>query len=495
MSVIKYVIGSAWLRNASFFLTIATGLIVTPVLVRTLGNAEYAKWILVNTLLIYFMVFDFGYSTSVARFVSSQRKTWGEDSVQKCIASAFYVLLAAGVGAMLLVVAGYGYIKDKYMSGMPDDVILSVMFLVVSFACMVPLKTFHGVLRSQLKWNTISLIVMLRSVAMNGVIILLVLNGYGLVGVIVPNAVFVILEYLAYYVFARRALSFSLNPKLVEYRIVKALSSFSLYLFLHQVALMFSGRVQNYFIALYISLPAVTVYTIGLQLLKYFDDMMRSSFDVMTPYFSRHEDNPEKMIQDYIHVASYCFGAAAFGGFMLFAYCESFLYFWVGPELVESSLVVFALVIPYVLYSAHIPSRSLLISTSNHQFLVGLSVVEFSINLAALFYVVPRFGMTGILWTMGSTMLLFRGVIFPIMFMKIMQISMWRFLRSVYLKPFVTFVVPQLAVYFTIFQLVDRFSLEVSWVFVLNLFIFFTTFYFIARKGLERSSEQTREGA
>lgn len=314
MSVVKYILGNSFLRNVSYLVTIASGLVVTPILVRTLGNEEYAKWVLINTLLVYFMLFDFGYSSSVARYVSRKYEEWGEGSAQKCIATAFYALLGATGLSLVLMAVGYPIIREKYFPSMSDELVLATVWLILSFAIMVPLRLFHGVLRSQLKWNTISLITMGKAVVMNIFVVVLVLNGYGLYAVIIPNAVFILLEYGAYYVAARRAMDFSLSPKLFEMRILVSISKYSLLLFLHSLSYMVGRRVQAYFIALFISLPQVTVYTIGIQLLKYYDDLMRSIFDILTPYFSKHEDDARRLVEDYTTITSFCFIVASFGG-------------------------------------------------------------------------------------------------------------------------------------------------------------------------------------
>lgn len=494
MAVIKYLFRSSVLRNTTYLLSIATGLVVTPILVRTLGKAEYAKWVLLNTMLLYFMMFDFGYSLSVSRFVSRKWEEWGEDSIQKCIATAFYVLCGASAAALILVSAGYSYFKAKYMADMPEDLAVSVMFLILSFASMIPLRVFQGVLSSQLKWNTISMIVMTKAVTMNGVIVYMVLNGYGLYGVILPNAIFIFLEYLAYYIFAKKALDFSLSLKFWDTQTLKTLSSFSLSLFLHNAAFMFGSRMQNYFIALYISLPAVTIYTIGMQLLKYFDDLMRSTFDVMVPYFSKHEDDHERMTDDYITVSSYSFSVAAFGGFMIATYCQSFLYFWVGPDLVPSSSVVYILAIPYVLFASHIPSRGLLIGTSKQKFMVVLSVTEFLVNVSTLFYVVPRYGMQGILWTSATLMVVFRGLIFPVMLFRKMRIPAMRYLYQVYAKSLVIYVLPQFLIYHFVFTRFDKFSWEIGWPFLLNILVFLATFLFRVRKAIKKPKQAVEQG-
>ncbi|WP_272701655.1 lipopolysaccharide biosynthesis protein [Desulfovibrio sp. Fe33] len=494
MTVLKYIFGSSLLRNASYFLTIATGLIVTPILVRALGSEDYAKWVLINTLLIYFMAFDFGYSSSVARYVSRKYEEWGEGSAQRCITTAFYALCGALVVSLSLIAVGYTFLRERFFSGMPPELIVSVLFLLLCYSTIIPLRVFHGVLRSQLKWNTISLIVMTKSVLMNAIIVVMALNDYGLYAVIFPNAAFVIIEYLAYYFYAKRSYKFTLNPKGFDLRVLKSLSSYSISFFLIQVSNMFGRRMQAFFIALYISLPAVTIYTIGLQMLKYYEELMCSTFDVLAPYFSRHEQDSQRMISDYLTISAHCFSVAAFGGYMVWAYAKPFLYYWIGPELLPSTAVISALVIPFVLRTAHIPSRELLYGTSNHKFMVPLNVLAFAVNLTLLFFLVKPFGMAGVLWAMGSTMLFFRVGVFMFLLFRKMHIPAGKYLYNVYAKPLAVYMLPQFLIHYFIYPRFDVFSLELGFVFVLSIVLFSVTFYAVVRKELREPEVPAEQG-
>lgn len=132
MSVLKYIFSNSLMRNASYLVSIASGLIVTPILVRTLGNEEYGKWVLINTLLVYFLLFDFGYTQSLARHISRKYEEWGEGSAQKCIATTFYTLLGAMALSLVLLAAVYPYLRARYLGGMPQELIFAMMALSFS---------------------------------------------------------------------------------------------------------------------------------------------------------------------------------------------------------------------------------------------------------------------------------------------------------------------------------------------------------------------------
>ncbi|GAB7024011.1 lipopolysaccharide biosynthesis protein [Salidesulfovibrio brasiliensis] len=486
MAGIKYLLGNSVMRNIAYAQTILIGLMVTPIIVRTLGSEGYGQWVLINTLLAYFVIFDFGFSTGVSRYVSREHGSELRDALQRYISTSFAVLSAALLLSLLIVAAGFLLFHDTVYEMIPPPLVKASTILVISYSVMIPLRVFHGVLRSQLRWNVISGIEIIKALVMNTCIVVLLLRGWGVYALIYCNAAFLILEYGAYYVFSKRALEYTLSPRYCDFATFKELWGYSLSFFANQMSVVFGRRIQNYFIAIFISVPAVTVYSIGVQLLGYFESCMLSIFDIFTPYFSRMEKDMDQVLEDYLQVSAYCFALSAFAGFMIFMYAKPFIYHWLGGEFLGSYEVVVLLCIPYVLYLSHIPGRNLLFGTSRHQFLVWLSVAECAVTFLLLVALIRDFGMDGVLWSMAGTMLVFRGVLFPMLLFRKVALSPLRYFREVYLRQSVIYLLPQVAVYFLIFRNMDVFSYEIGFVLLLQLLIFAGTLALFVRRDIRQ---------
>jgi O-antigen/teichoic acid export membrane protein len=86
---------------ASFFVSLLGLTVLVPVLVRQLGAREYGAWVLTGGIANWVLVFDFGLSLSVARFVSLHRSQERREA-EEAITVAFCVLLLIGIVVVLV---------------------------------------------------------------------------------------------------------------------------------------------------------------------------------------------------------------------------------------------------------------------------------------------------------------------------------------------------------------------------------------------------------
>ena len=63
----------ALLSYISIFLTNVIGLILTPFIIKNLGDAEYGLYTLIGAFIGYISVFDFGLNNTIIRFVAKYR--------------------------------------------------------------------------------------------------------------------------------------------------------------------------------------------------------------------------------------------------------------------------------------------------------------------------------------------------------------------------------------------------------------------------------------
>ena len=66
---------------------LVAGFILTPFLVRSLGDAGYGAWILVGSISSYFWLLDFGLGASVTKFVSELKATGDRSRLNAVLSS------------------------------------------------------------------------------------------------------------------------------------------------------------------------------------------------------------------------------------------------------------------------------------------------------------------------------------------------------------------------------------------------------------------------
>src|SRR5580698_2209664 len=94
------VIGAAtnW---AAFATSMAVSFFLSPYLIRTLGDARYGIWCVVEAILAYFTLFDLGIAACLVRFVAKHHAVDERTELNKTV-SCCLVIFTGAAGCVLL---------------------------------------------------------------------------------------------------------------------------------------------------------------------------------------------------------------------------------------------------------------------------------------------------------------------------------------------------------------------------------------------------------
>jgi len=142
------VVVDAALNTTSTVAGMASGLIVMPYLILTLGASTYGLWILIGSLTGYFGVFDLGLAASVGRFVARGKANHDMRAIN-CVLSTGLILLLAVCVIVGLVTVGFTVLFPAFFHldhSQLHDVKYSILVVGFSVAVMFPLSVFSGLL-------------------------------------------------------------------------------------------------------------------------------------------------------------------------------------------------------------------------------------------------------------------------------------------------------------------------------------------------------------
>lgn len=129
---------------AAAAIPIGVNLLITPVLARELGLAQYGLWASIITALSVLQLVDFGFFGSLYRFMTVSESNEGRGGADRYLISAvyFYILVALGLAIVALAV---GPTVLHYLSERTSEV-PRVLFLLLLLAAINPISgaaTFH----------------------------------------------------------------------------------------------------------------------------------------------------------------------------------------------------------------------------------------------------------------------------------------------------------------------------------------------------------------
>src|SRR3569833_77510 len=96
-----------WLRNVgSSYADAAVGgvvfVLLSPVIVRHLGNEAYAVWVLAHTITFYLAFLDLGFANAQVRYHARFSAHGNVEAVRQVISTSIVSLLVVGVVVLLL---------------------------------------------------------------------------------------------------------------------------------------------------------------------------------------------------------------------------------------------------------------------------------------------------------------------------------------------------------------------------------------------------------
>src|SRR5437868_12345449 len=85
---------------AAFAAALAVSFFLAPYLVRSLGDARFGVWCVVESILAYFTLFDLGIAACLVRFVAKHHATGGRGELNRIASSCFGLFLLAACGVL-----------------------------------------------------------------------------------------------------------------------------------------------------------------------------------------------------------------------------------------------------------------------------------------------------------------------------------------------------------------------------------------------------------
>jgi O-antigen/teichoic acid export membrane protein len=135
-------------NTAGVVVNMASGLVVMPYLIQTLGTGTYGLWILIGTLTGYFGVLDLGISAALGRLIAAHRARGELEHVNVVMSTACALLLV--VFAIVCLATSVALVVFPLLFAVPADHTLDVRYALIlvglTLALSFPTSIFMGFL-------------------------------------------------------------------------------------------------------------------------------------------------------------------------------------------------------------------------------------------------------------------------------------------------------------------------------------------------------------
>jgi len=377
--------------------------IMTPIMVRYLGNYDYGLWEMVMAVIGYMGMLNLGISPAISRFAAKYRAEGDLENLHRVFASSFVFLIAVGVVVSCLL-AGWGLLFSEIMTPDGGNPIVYKYFMLIlagQLLIMFPGHAAESFLEGFQKYYVKNNITMVNSIVGAIVFIIYATPENALLLLAALNALGLIIKYVLFTIMLARPAFGAIRFYRSSWSLEKLgeLLKFSFKSFIQGIATNIESATDNLVIGGFLGPAVVPFYSIPQNLTRYIQALGWTLSHAFMPMFS---DLNARFKQDeirslYLVASKVVAGLVASMGLGMLGIGTPFLALWVGPEYTEQSDQIILLLVLFTAIPMLNPfSSRYLTAIDKHGVFAKLMPVSAAANLGLSILLVQDYGILGV---------------------------------------------------------------------------------------------------
>jgi O-antigen/teichoic acid export membrane protein len=468
----------------TFAFSAAVNFVLSPIVVRSLGETQYGAWVLLASMVGYLGLLDLGVRAAVTRYIAQFHAAAEHSRASLLYASALRIFSLAGVTA-ILISAVLAILVGRVFSVPPELVEVARVVAVlsgVSVAISLISGVFGGVLIGLERFdynNAIEIVVgALRAI---GVLVVLKL-GYGLIALALIQVVTSILRLLANIHFTRRLYpQLDLSSWTWDRDSARLVFKFGLSASLLHVTGSLMLYSDSLVIGAFLPVGMVTYFAIAGNLNDYARAVVSGISGTLSPRISALQAGGHRSsLQNAFLMSARLASLVVLPIVVTFLVRgASFIGLWMGPEYaVLSGQVLQVLALTLVPLAGYQVVTAALFGINKHGALIPVFLAEAAVNLVLSVLLVRRYGVVGTAIGTLVPRLIISTLIGPWLMRRHLGISLRAFWLAAFVQPILA-MIPFAAASMTMERLYPAHSLAVYFgqVILLLPFVAISTWY------------------
>jgi O-antigen/teichoic acid export membrane protein len=391
-----------YLSYVSLFITNISNLILTPFIIRNLGQSEYGLYMLIGAFVGYIAVLDFGLGNTVVRFVSKYRAENNKKDEENFLFSTFIIYSIISTVILILGVALYLNLDIIFGDSLSlkEIEIAKVMFiiLILNLALTLPMKSFTGIITAYEHFVIPRMFTIARVLLRVIFIFILLSLGYTAIAIVLVDALLNLLLMLVSmgYVFFNLKVRIKLHA--FNKAVFKEIFSYSSLIFISVVVDQIYWRIGHLVLGIVASTNDVAIFAIGMLLGQYFITFSTAISGVFLPKITKmvvKNASGEELTDLLVKTGRLQFLILGFilGGFILFG--NKFILLWAGPGFENSYIIALIVMLPLIIVLTQTIGISILQAKNMHGFRAFAYLCVAIVNVFISIYFARLYGAIG----------------------------------------------------------------------------------------------------
>ena len=403
----------AVMTMVTVFGNLIAGFVVTPLMLRIMGQSQFAMYSLTGFILGYLLILDLGFSNTITRWVAKYRSANQLEPQENmlaiciliyCCISAMIVLLGAGIYCLLPVLFAKGLTSDEISLTRTMFVIL-----VANLAVSLPMNSYGAAISGYERFVFLKLVSVIKVPLRALIVICFLLVGYKALAVVIIDtalnfALLVTIFYYAHFVLKIRA-----RLHRFDIGLVRELFQYSVKIFVASIINEIYWRIGPFLLGMYVNSAAVAVYSIAMTFVNLFMQLSIALTSVILPKLTamhETEAGADAFMSVMIKIGRLQFYLLALILIAFIFVGRQFLSLWAGHGYEQSWNI--ALIFSALLFVPHIQTTFTVYLQACNRLTARTAILLLSalFNLVINYFFVRAIGLNGITYGTATALLL-----------------------------------------------------------------------------------------
>lgn len=424
-------------------LSVLTGLLYTPVMLRLMGQNEYGLYGTVNSTIALLSLLDLGFTSSYIRFYSRYKIENRQDKINSFNSLFFIVFLVISVIAALIgfflsfnpVLIFDDGLTSEELSKAKVMMILLTVSMILGFMSTV----FNCYISANQKFIFSKSLNVFSTIVNVGVNLIVLFCGYGAVGLIIVSLVLSIITKTITIVYAYKTLHFEFDFGHIEKSLFKSVLAFSGLIAINMFVDKVNSGIDSILLGRFCGTAAVAVYSVGSSLNSHFSMFSTAISGVFTPHIHNlvnlyEMDSLEQrnaLTKFFVKVGrlQYLLLALIASGVVFFG--KQFIYFWAGEGYDKSYYIALILILPSIISLTQNVGIEIQRAENRHHYRAYIYGAMAIINLILSIFLCQIWEGVGAAIGTGLASIVANGIIMDIVYHKKININIFEYWKNI----------------------------------------------------------------
>lgn len=417
------------------------GFVITPFVLRHLGQGTYGVWAIIGQVIGYVGLSDMGVGSALMAYASRMLRTSHPNELSELSSTALVIQFGLGTVGLLFALALAPFLDRLIDTGGVDTrvIVISVGFLALAWFVKTSLNTYDQLLVAHQMLHVNYLVGFASQLFRLALVVVLLTLGAGLIGMAL--AAFLSNVFLVVVIIRKLrtiAPKIVIHPRHFKQRFARKLLSFSLWGMVGRFSATVIYNTDNLVVGAFLGAPAVTVYVLSRRLPEVLRQNIYRIGNALRPGLGDVSGSHDAIVlrRTFLSAARTYVFIAIVGGVIIGWTSRRFVSLWVGSSNYGGDLLVWITVASTVTLSLFHISSVVLVSGLRVKVVSTVRLAEAILNIGlSIMLVRLGFGLVGVAAGTLIANVLTSAVLIPIQAIKQVGLDVKDFARSVIVGP------------------------------------------------------------